>query len=179
MGAALARGCLLVASQQLQDPNFARSVVLVIAHDDEGSFGLVLNRPAERSLGDVLEDVPAKGRAIPLYLGGPVQPEALQFVARASELGRPVLEEVAVGAPLDELLDSQLGPAQVRAYLGYAGWGPAQLESEIAEGSWIIAPARAEHVFDVPSGELWVRVLRELGGRYSWMALGGRDPSAN
>jgi putative transcriptional regulator len=154
-------------------------VVLVISHDPEGSFGLVLNRPLEHSLGEVLPDAPEAAARVPLLQGGPVQTDALQFMSRHEHLGRKVMAGVSVGAALDELLDASPRAEGVCGYLGYAGWGEGQLEGETAEGSWVVAPARAEHVFEVPAERLWATVLRELGGRYAWMAFGDGSPGDN
>jgi putative transcriptional regulator len=170
-GDQVAQGCLLVGSPRLLDPNFARTVVLVISHDSEGSFGLVLNRPLDHTLGDVLPDVAPAAASVPVLQGGPVQTDALQFMCRHERVGRSVLPGVSVGASLDELLAVSPQAEGIRAYLGYSGWGEGQLESETAEGSWIVAPARDAHAFDVPAARLWVSVLRELGGRYAWMAF--------
>ncbi len=167
----VAQGCLLVASPALLDPNFARGVVLVITHDADGSFGLLLNRPLAHTLADVLPDVPAAAARIPVLQGGPVQTDTLQFVSRGDTAGRVVVPGVAVGAGLPDLVAAHPDGDGVRAYLGYAGWGAGQLARETEEGSWIVAPARAEHVFDVAAEQLWASVLRELGGRYAWMAF--------
>lgn len=175
----LGQGCLLVASPELLDPNFARSVVFVIAHDTGGSFGLVLNRPLDLTLQDVLEEAGDGAGAVPVLRGGPVQPEVLQFLSAADGPGRAVLPGVALGGPLDDLLGLARGGGAVRAFAGYAGWSGGQLERETREGSWIVAPARAAHVFEVPAPQLWVQVLRELGGRYAWLALEGGEPGAN
>jgi len=175
----LGQGCLLVASPELLDPNFQRTVVFVIGHDGEGTFGLVLNRPVQATLADVLES-PGEGAArVKVLRGGPVQPEMLQFLSRGGGPGRALLPDVGVGGDLDALLEHARGGAEVRAYAGYAGWGAGQLERETREGSWIVAPASAEHVFDVPSEKLWAQVLRGLGGRYAWMALDSGDPGSN
>ncbi|MHC5210014.1 MAG: YqgE/AlgH family protein [Planctomycetota bacterium] len=170
-GVQVSQGCLLVASPQLLDPNFVRTVVLVISHDSEGSFGLVLNRPLDHVLGDVLPDVSEVASQVPVLQGGPVQTDALQFMSRHEHIGRSVMAGISVGAALDDLLTASPQADGIQAYLGYSGWGEGQLESETAEGSWIVAPARVEHVFDVPAERLWATVLRELGGRYAWMAF--------
>jgi len=177
--ACLSRGCLLVASPRLLDPNFARAVVLVVSHDAEGSFGLVLNRPLDAMLGDVLPDVPATGRSIRLHQGGPVQTDLLQFVCRSEAGAESLLPGVAVGVALDELLGRAAAGEDVRCFVGYSGWGAGQLESETVGGSWIVAPARDEHVFRVPADRLWSSVLRELGGQYAWLALDSTPPSDN
>ena len=173
------QGCLLVASPELLDPNFSRTVVFVIGHDADGTFGLVLNRPVEATLEDVLESPGEGAGRIAVLRGGPVQPEMLQFLSRGAGPGRPLVEDVGVGGELDALLAHARDGGVVRAYAGYAGWGAGQLERETEEGSWIVAPARAEHVFDVPADRLWVAVLRELGGRYAWLALEEGEPGEN
>ena len=183
MAAAPGLGCLLVAGPDLLDPNFVRTVVLVIAHDAEGSYGLVLNRPLERTLGEVLPEADPAVSTLPLFTGGPVQPAVLQFLARAegpgTGAGRSVLPGVVAGGAMPELVEVATGGREVRGYLGYSGWGGGQLEREIAEGSWIVAPARAAHVFEVEAARLWKSVLRELGGRYAWLALEDTEPGSN
>lgn len=170
------QGFLLVASPALLDPNFKRTVVLVVTHDAEGAFGLVLNRPLHRCLAEVLEDEDPRAEQVELFQGGPVQTDMVQFVSSCESCGRAVLPGVAVGAGLEDVPDQE---AQLRAYVGYSGWGPGQLERETEEGSWIVAPAEARHVFEVASDQLWATVLRELGGEYAWMALDGGRPSDN
>jgi putative transcriptional regulator len=172
-------GCLLVASPELLDPNFSRAVVLIVNHDQQGSFGLVLNRPLDRTLADVLPDLAPGATGVPVLQGGPVQTEMLQLVSRTEETGRVIVPNLSIGTSLEDVLTSPAGIAGLRAYLGYAGWGAGQLEKETASGGWIIAAARSGHVFDVPPEELWISVLRELGGPYTWMALGEGDPTNN
>jgi len=126
-------------------------VVLVISHDAEGSFGLILNRPLGAVLGDVLPEVSDQGSSIPVHHGGPVQTDLVQFVSRSAPAEPSLLPGVSVGVSLEELLEHAAEGQAVRCYVGYSGWGAGQLEAETAEGSWIVAPARAEHVFDVPA----------------------------
>lgn len=171
-----ASGFLIVASPALRDPHFVHAVVLMIEHAAEGSFGLVLNRPLGRSLGDVLPDLEPPVAAVPLHEGGPVQGERVQLLG--PEAGpREVLPGLTLGGSLPELHALGERAEQVRAYAGYAGWSGGQLHDEIAEGAWIVAPARAAHVLEVPAERLWRAVLHELGGHYAWMALedGGAD----
>lgn len=172
-------GFLLVASPELQDPHFERSVVLMVQHDAEGAYGLVLNRPLTRTLSDVLESAGPRWAGVPLHVGGPVQTNLLQFVVAGDGPGRLVVPGLAVGSDLAELAQGPTEAACVRAYLGYAGWGGGQLERETSEGSWIVRPAEARHVFGIPSEHLWATVLRELGGNYAWMSLSGGDPTVN
>ncbi len=177
------QGFLVVASPELADPNFHRAVVLMISHDRHGSFGLVLNRPLKGMLADALEpqdgDVQDLAAKVPLFRGGPVSTDLVQFVSNAEQCGTIVVPGVAVGADLDELSCATAADLPVRAYAGYSGWGAGQLERETEEGSWIIAPAAARHVFEISHDALWATVLRDLGGEYAWMALDGSRPKDN
>jgi len=176
------RGRLLVASPALVDPNFRRSVVLVVAHDDEGAVGLVLNRPTETEVAEAvppLADLAGPGALV--SLGGPVQPEAVCVLAEwedAGEAGTIVFEDVGL-MPGDATLEEVL-PAtrRRRVFAGYAGWSAGQLEIELDEPSWIVADARVEDVFEEPR-DLWAEVLRRKGGPYSFLATMPEDPSLN
>ncbi|MFT7463218.1 MAG: putative transcriptional regulator [Pseudohongiellaceae bacterium] len=183
---------LVVASPDLQDPHFRQTVVLMVQHDREGAFGLILNRPLDRMLGEVIgsdneiepvsQDILDVAARVPLYRGGPVATDVVQFASATEGCGRLVLPGVVLGADLLELSCAATAAADehpLRAYAGYAGWGAGQLERETEEGSWIIAPASRSHVFDVAHDALWATVLRELGGSYAWMALDGGEPGNN
>jgi putative transcriptional regulator len=163
---------LLVAMPQLLDPNFKRAVVLLVHHDDEGTFGLVVNRPSEipvRQLCQNLE-IPWRGDADALLRwGGPVQPDtgwvlfdegASPDVDDASE----VVPGVSMAGSLDALRRiAHAPPRRLELMLGYAGWGPHQLEDELAQGAWLLAPACAEVVFGVAPDAMWEHVVRGLG----------------
>jgi putative transcriptional regulator len=150
-------GAFLVARPSLRDGFFARSVVLLLKHGSEGAFGLVLNRPAE---GDELP--------FPVFIGGPCQLEGLLMLHGHEDWRGPKGErpsEVCPGVFLgdghsfDRLGDMpEEADWRFRVFTGYAGWGPNQLESEMAEGAWIVLPASAEHLFDTDSEELWSRL---------------------
>jgi putative transcriptional regulator len=176
------RGQLLVASPGLVDPNFRRSVVLVVAHDEDGAVGIVLNRRSET---DVSEAVPEladiAGAEGVVSVGGPVQGEAVIVLAEwddAEEAGSIVFADVGLmGAEAD--LDSvQAATRRVRIFAGYAGWTAGQLEAELAEPSWIVEEAEPDDVFgdDV---DLWGSVLRRKGGAFRLIATMPNDPSLN
>ena len=168
-----AAGQLLIASAAMQDPRFQHSVILLLQHDASGAFGLVINRViAEKPIAALLTD--SKGgsdaadrkldRTIPVFLGGPVQPER-GFIVHSAEYGRPetlrVDEAFAMTASREILRDigHQQGPKKYLFAVGYAGWGAGQLESEIARRDWFIAPADPELVFDAERDEVWERAL--------------------
>jgi len=166
----------LVAAPQLRDPNFERTVVFMIEHaDDEGSLGLVINRPAEVDLESVLGELeveagPDSGgfEHPPILFGGPVSPERGWILHTPDWRGRDtkdVGDGVCVTASVDilEAISSGLGPSRYRFCLGYSGWGPHQLVGEIKTGSWINVPFSADLIFDVPLDDCWDMALERLG----------------
>ncbi len=176
------RGHLLVAGPALVDPNFWRTVVLVGEHTEEGALGIVLNRPSETLVEDALPELTLLADEMgAVYVGGPVQPSAVVVLADFVEPGRAdslVLE--SVGFLPSEIDPDELGELRrARVYVGYAGWGPGQLDEELEEGSWIVERALPDDVFtDDPDG-LWSAVLRRKGGPFSLLAAMPPDPSRN
>jgi putative transcriptional regulator len=172
-------GRLLVASPLLVDPNFFRTVVLMLQHDEDGALGVVLNRPTGELVvshlpewADRIEDPPE------VFYGGPVEPSVAIGVVR-TELPTDPTPVPGVG-----LVDLGSDPASfldgtVRVFSGYAGWGPGQLESELAEGAWLVLGAEPEDVFTDRPGALWSSVLRRQGGRSAMLANFPIDPSLN
>ena len=165
---------LLVAMPQLQDPNFRRAVVLLVQHDGEGTFGLVLNRPAELSTSDLCGSLDVRWRGDPnasIHWGGPVQPNTGWVLFDREDALPPHLEEIktiASGVCFAGSLDvfravAESPPSAVQLYLGYAGWGAGQLEAELAAGAWLVAPGSADVIFDVAPGGMWTHVVRSLG----------------
>ena len=180
----LAPGVLLVAEPALLDPNFRRTVVLLCDHNDEGSFGLILNRPTELHLGEVLAESIALDA--PLYFGGPVQTDSLHYLhAYADEVDEAVavLDGVGWGGPFDEIIEQvQQGTLDAdgfRFYVGYSGWGAGQLAEEIDEGGWIVLPGSAAAVFGGDPTVLWRDVMRSLGGEYALLSTYPDDPRMN
>src|SRR5437588_11095313 len=175
------RGQLLIAGPPLLDPNFWRTVVLVIEHSEEGALGLVLNRPSETT---VAEAVPQLDDLVDpsddLYVGGPVQPSSVIVLAQFEDPDDAALisfENVGVlRAALDEPIAGVLGG---RAFVGHAGWGPGQLDSELERGDWILESARRSDAFSSQPRELWGKVLTRKGGSYALVARMPPDPSLN
>lgn len=176
---------LLIAAPALRDPNFRQTVILLLQHRDDGAFGLVLNRPSSTPLERVwtqVSDAPCQ-RADPLMVGGPVEGPlmALHTLAGLSEIEvLPGLHFCAEPDKLRQLVAEHDGPA--RFFVGYAGWGAGQLESELKEGAWLTTGAATAHVFDADD-QLWVRVNREIAGSTVIRTLGIKhvppDPSLN
>lgn len=163
----------LIAMPSLQDPNFHRTVTYLCAHNDEGAMGIVINRPLDLKLGEVLDHMSIEVandavNAMTVLQGGPVQRERGFVIHQPAGHWDAVLavgDEIAVATSRDILTAVAQGDGPQRAVvaLGYAGWGAGQLEEEIARGSWIVAPASAEFSFEVDADEMWDRVWRQLG----------------
>jgi putative transcriptional regulator len=178
-----ARGQLLIAGPSLLDPNFWRTVVLVVEHTDEGALGLVLNRPSETSVGEAvpqLEELLDPGEA--LFVGGPVQPSAVIVLAEFEDPGDAALiafDDVGVLGTSSSPEELTVGVRSGRAFVGHAGWGPGQLDSEVERGDWIVEPAALEDAFSAEPRELWPEVLTRKGGSYALIARMPADPSMN
>ncbi len=163
---------LLVAMPQLMDPNFQRTVVLLVHHDATGTFGVVLNRTTEILAQSLCDSVDIEWHGDPeieVHWGGPVQPETGWVLFDDEPLGLPDdVRHVAPGINFAGSLDvlrsiADEPPHRLRMILGYAGWGPGQLESELAQGAWLVAPVADSTVFDVADEALWAHVVRSLG----------------
>ncbi len=172
-----------MAGPALLDPNFWRTVVLIVEHNEEGALGLVLNRPSETSVGDA---VPQLGALIDpdeqLFIGGPVQPSAVIVLSEFEDPTDAALlafDDVGVlgTAPSDE--DLAVNIRAGRAFLGHAGWGPGQLDGELERGDWILEPAKLEDAFSGDARGLWSEVLTRKGGSYALVARMPADPSMN
>jgi len=167
-------GNLLIAMPNLADPNFWRSVVLLGVHShEEGAFGLVVNRPLDVDLREVLAELGQEpgGEALPGVLsGGPVQPSHGFVLYERGEHGAgdedlTVSESIVISGSVDTLARLANGTTARRYFLvlGYAGWYPGQLEREIEENSWVVAPLDSSILFDVPVEDRWAAALRSIG----------------
>jgi putative transcriptional regulator len=177
------RGKLLVASPALVDPNFARSVVLITEHNDEGAMGIVLNRPSETLVEDVVPQLGAvTGEGAPVYVGGPVQPSALVVLAEFSDLDAAawiIVADVGFASADVELGELAGAVRRARVYAGYSGWGAGQLEGEMDVDSWIIEPPLPAELFPDDPETMWSDVLARKGGQYALIARMPPDPSVN
>jgi putative transcriptional regulator len=178
-----ARGQLLIAGPALLDPNFWRTVVLVVEHTAEGALGVVLNRPSETSVLDAVSQLEQLVEPDdPVFIGGPVQPSAVIVVAEFEDPGDAALvafDDVGVlgtGSSPDEVA---AGVRRARAFVGHAGWGPGQLDGELERGDWIVESARREDAFAADPKELWGAVLTRKGGSFALLARMPPDPSVN
>jgi putative transcriptional regulator len=176
------KGQLLIASSSLFDPNFRRSIILVAEHTDEGALGVVLNRPAPVAVQDIAP--PLAGLvppSDPIFIGGPVQPEAVVVLADFQDPDRAdLLVFGSIGFLTGSVeVEATEGVRRARIFAGYAGWGPGQLDAEIEEDSWIVEPALAEDVFAEDPQALWTAVLRRKGRDFAMLSLMPVDPRTN
>ena len=179
-----AAGTLLVSGPFLSDPYFRRSVVLLCMHDEEGSFGLMLNRPLEMAVSDLMEEMPVVPSS--LGLGGPVQSGNLFYLHTLGariEGSMNVVDGISMGGDYDQLR-SVLSTApklakQVRFFVGYSGWSANQLDSEIEQRSWLIHPANKRLVMGGRPDDLWATTLRAMGPAYAPLANFPEDPTLN
>ena len=180
----LLRGRLLVATPPLVDPNFDRSVVLLLEHGDDGALGIVLNRPSDTPLATVLpewhEHATAPGV---VFSGGPVAPEAVIALARggtdATDGWMPVLGEVGTVDVGRDPADLGAHLEALRIFVGYASWSPGQLEIELEQEAWFVAAADSGDPFSLHPDQLWREVLRRQRGRVAMFANYPDDPEAN
>ena len=178
------RGDLLISEPYLPDPNFERTVILLCEHDDNGTFGFVLNKPSEAVFSDAVED--ADHFDAPLYVGGPVQQNSLHFIhTREDQLAaREILPGLYWGGDFDHLLSlietNEIDQEDYRFFVGYSGWEPGQLEDELKVKSWIIhKQPTPEMIFNTEPDVLWKEALKTKGGKFRVIANYPQDPRLN
>lgn len=174
-----ARGMFLIASRGLVDPNFSESVVLLLEYDAGGALGLIVNRPTKILLTELLPDIEElEARADTVYLGGPVSRNHIVLLMRSDShppgAGR-VFADTYASSSMSTLKqaasESQYG-ATFRAYAGYAGWGPGQLDGEVSRGDWYVSPADESIVFEADSETIWPKLIEENAGQWVYEAQG-------
>ena len=178
------RGQLIVASPAIEDPNFRRSVVLIGHHDPDGALGVVINRPTGTNLAEAappVAEMTGDGDS-ELFLGGPVMSEAVVVVAEfesPDDAAMLAFGSVGLLGTASDPQDVERRTRRFRAFAGHAGWSRGQLDDELDREDWIAAPASADLVFSDEPGELWSKVLTDLGGAYELLARMPDDPSVN
>lgn len=189
-------GQFLIAETDLQDPNFFRTVVLIIQHNEEGAFGLVINRQSDVLAGEVIEEVAdSLLEEQPVFVGGPVQqnyvfalhdgiPERYRS-EHCEQPGTGVFFEPSFQHVIDYVRSEDYRAAaaeetpSIKVLAGYSGWGPGQLEAELEEEAWYLNPASADVIFETGPAEGWKEALSRKGGYYRIVAQTGFKPSIN
>ena len=186
MNTPLENGIFLVATPSLRDPHFRQTVILLCEHGKDGALGVVVNRPTKINITEVLPQVPIlEGQKHMVFSGGPVQrnhllilyqtpeePENTHHVFNGGYLGgnMPALEEI---------VKNPFSPDNFRAFMGYSGWAPGQLENEMESGSWLTLPADSSFMFDWDHTRVWTDILQSLGTQYQIYRDMPIDPQMN
>jgi putative transcriptional regulator len=178
------KGRLLISEPFLPDPNFERTVVLLCEHNEEGSFGFVLNKPSILKVNEIMEDINVFDNIV--YVGGPVQQDTLHFIHRNGTLNNAIeiVDHVYWGGDFESLLTlfdtKQIASADVRFFLGYSGWGPGQLDTELEQDSWIVCDYVTDQLlFETDPQMMWRKALENMGGRFSVYSNYPTDPRLN
>lgn len=186
MTTTLGKGIFLVAAPSLRDPNFRQTVILLCEHSQDGALGVVVNRPTAMFVSEALPQIPVlEGQHHMLFSGGPVQPTQVLLLYRLTQEPSDthhVFDGVYLGGDVqvvERLLIQSTERESFRAYVGYSGWAPGQLENEMKTGSWITMPADPSIVFDKDPTKIWPDILRSLDGPYKMYAEMPADPHLN
>jgi putative transcriptional regulator len=179
-----AAGILLIADPFLKDPNFLRTVVLLCEHQEQGSFGFVLNKQIEQTLDVLVTDL--EGHNLPVYYGGPVQMNTIHFLHQYPHL---IPESVAISKDIywggnfetvtALIKNNSIDRNKIKFFIGYSGWGYEQLKRELEEKSWLTVSANRNLVFNTGQDEIWKGSLQALGGEYEIMVNYPIDPQLN
>ncbi|MFW5792648.1 MAG: YqgE/AlgH family protein [Bacteroidota bacterium] len=178
-------GRMLLSEPALQDYYFARSVVLLVEHSEvDGTVGLILNKPVNLKLNEVVKDFPKVD--FPLYLGGPVHPDRLFYIHTLGDAipgSSEVFKGVYWGGDINALMKlietKSISNSEVRFFIGYSGWNPGQLDSELSEKSWIVSQINKSSVMGLKPERLWGNLLKKMGNEYAIWSNYPLDPILN
>jgi len=178
------RGTILISEPFLLDYFFRRSVILLAEHNEDGTFGVIVNKPIKARFNDIVKDFPEFNSKI--FLGGPVQGDSLFFIHTLGDLVENSLEiipGVFWGGDIERIREliklSLIKPNQIRFFIGYSGWSPNQLEEELERNSWVVSHVTADDLLKTTPSSLWSRSLGKLGSDYSHWNKFPDDPSDN
>ena len=179
-----APGILLIADPFLKDPNFLRTVILLCEHREEGSFGFVLNKQIEQTLGELITDL--EGFQMPVYYGGPVQMNTIHFLHQYPDLipdSCKINNNIYWGGNFETVTalikNNSIDLNKIKFFVGYSGWGDGQLTNELKEKSWLTVSATHSLVFNTQHDDIWKGSLQLLGGDYEMMINFPIDPQLN
>ena len=184
LGCVLAASFLLLASPKIVEPTFNRTVVLMTEHTPDGAMGLVLNRPSETEVAEAVPDLlPLAEASDIVFVGGPVAATSVVVLAEFEDPRKAalVVDDDLGFVPADAGDPERLAPElrRTRIFAGHSGWGPGQLEAELAEDAWIVTEAVRDDVFTEAPEALWPLVLRRMGGEHALLSTMPPDPSLN
>lgn len=174
----------MIADPFLKDPNFLRTVVILCEHKEEGSFGFVLNKQIEQTLGELISDL--EEFKLPVYYGGPVQMNTIHFLHQYPDLipeSCKISNDIYWGGNFETVTalikNNSIDLSKIKFFVGYSGWGGGQLSDELKEKSWLTVSATKSLVFDTQHDDIWKGSLQHLGGEYEIMANFPIDPQLN
>jgi putative transcriptional regulator len=177
-------GRILISVPFLQDFYFRKSVVLLADHNDDGSFGLIVNKPVDVKLSDISPEF--SGFNAPVYLGGPVKTDSLFFMHTRPDLiedGAKIMEGLYWGGNIETVRqlvkNGSITPGEVRFFVGYAGWTANQLDRELEEKSWVVSMADLEQIIQKDTRDMWNQTLKKLGHEYKLWVNYPPDPIMN
>lgn len=180
----IAKGSILISEPYLGDTNFERTVVLICDHNDQGTFGYILNKPTAIEINSVIKDL--TNFPLHLHIGGPVSQDSVHFIHRSKyrlDGDVEIQENVYWGGNFEDLkeliITGKILPKDVRFFIGYSGWGEGQLNREIENKSWIIGSASSEEIFETEPEQFWRAILKNMGGRFKQLSNYPIDPRLN
>ena len=178
------KGKLLISEPFLGDYYFKRSVVLLVDHNEEGSFGIIMNKPLDIKLNDIVTGFPKFDASV--YLGGPVEGDSLFFIHTLGdqiEGSLEILDGIYWGGKLEivkeMILLKKIIPSEIRFYLGYSGWSPHQLNEELKRNAWVVSRTNFVDILKIKPKMLWEKSLEKLGGDYLYWSKFPVDPMQN
>ncbi len=177
-------GKLLLSEPFLNDYYFKRSVVLLIDHNDDGSFGVVLNKPIDAKLSDIISGFPAYDTEI--YLGGPVGTDSLFFIHTLGDQidgSLKIMDGLYWGGDIENVKEmialNKINSGQIRFYMGYSGWSSKQLEGELNVNSWVVTKTNPAEILYTDPAKMWSKLIKDLGKEYSLWPNFPVDPNVN
>jgi len=178
------KGKLLISEPFLLDYYFKRSVILLAEHSEDGSFGLIINKPLSVKINEVVKDFPEFDAKV--FIGGPVQNDNLFYMhTLGQELdgSEEILKGLYWGGDLNEIKEmiqiKRIRPEEIRFFIGYSGWAPRQLQDELERNSWVVGSMTALEILQINPPDLWNASLQYLGGDYKFWLNFPEDPASN
>jgi len=177
-------GKILISEPFMFDYYFKRSVILLAEHNEDGSFGVIINKPMSVDFNEVIKDFPDFSSKV--YLGGPVKTDSLFFIHTMGDLiedSLPIVEGLYWGGDLNQvkemMLLNQVDESKLRFYIGYAGWSPKQLDQELKRDSWVVSTINSVQIMESDPESLWKDTLLKLGGEYKMWTKYPTEPTMN